>query len=295
MSNVESLTPQGFRHRLVTVRDIKLHAVIGGDGPPLLLIHGFPQTWYAWRKLMPLLAKHHTVVAPDLRGAGHSDCPQGGYDKASLAADAHALMTSLGHGRYAVCGHDIGAMVAQAQASLYREHVSHLAILDTPLPGWSRWEQLFADPKLWHWSFHRKADLPERLIYGREYDYISTFLLDRVFDHGAFDVASLEVFSRAWAQPGRTRGAMEWYRSFDKDRADALEWKRRLLTMPVLALGGDQRWGPDMVAMVRELASDVRGGSILECNHWLAEERPEELAAALLKFLGEGSAPGKHR
>lgn len=290
MTNDELFTLQGFRHHLVGVRDIKLHAVIGGDGPPLLLIHGFPQTWYAWRKVMPLLAKRHTVVALDLRGAGHSDCPQGGYDKASLAADGHALMLALGHSRYAVCGHDIGAMVAQAQASLFRYHVSHLAVLDTPLPGWSRWEQLFADPKLWHWAFHRKADLPERLIYGREYDYISTFLFDRVFDHGAFDHVSVEVFSRAWAQPGRTRGAMEWYRTFEKDRADALEWKRRLLTIPVLALGGDQRWGPDMVRMAEELASDVRGGSVVDCNHWLAEERPEELSAALLDFLGDGSA-----
>lgn len=287
MSDVELATPQGFRHRLIGVRDIKLHAVVGGEGPPLLLIHGFPQTWYAWRKVMPLLAKHHTVVAFDLRGAGHSDCPQGGYDKASLAEDGHALMLALGHSRYAVCGHDIGAMVAHAQASLYREHVSQLAVLDTPLPGWSRWEQLFADPKLWHWSFHGKADLPERLIYGREYDYISTFLFDRVFDHGALDDASIKVFSRAWTQPGRTRGAMQWYRTFEKDRADALGWKRQLLRMPVLALGGDQRWGPHMVRMAEELASDVRGGSILDCNHWIAEEKPAELVSALLTFLAE--------
>ena len=289
MNDVELFTPQGFRHRLVGVGGIKLHAVVGGEGPPLLLIHGFPQTWYAWRKVMPLLAKHHTVVAVDLRGAGHSDCPQGGYDKANLAGDGHALMLALGHTRYAVCGHDIGAMVAYAQASLYRDHVSQLAVLDTPLPGWSRWEQLFADPKLWHWSFHKKTGLPERLIYGREYDYISTFLFDRVFDHGAFDDASVNVFSRAWAQPGRTRGAMEWYRTFEKDRADALDWKRRLLTIPVLALGGDQRWGPDMVRMTEELASNVRGGSILDCNHWIAEEKPTELCSALLDFLAEGS------
>jgi pimeloyl-ACP methyl ester carboxylesterase len=283
--DARDVTPSGFKHRMVRVVDINLHAVVGGAGPPLVLIHGFPQTWFAWRRMMPLLAANYSVVAVDLRGAGHSDCPQGGYDKASLAADVHGLMGALGHERYAVCGHDIGAMVALALASTQRSAVTKLALLDTPLPGWSRWQSLFADPRLWHFSFHMKADLPERLIYGREYDYVSTFIFDRAFDQGAHGFADLDVFARAFAQPGRTRGGLEWYRAFPKDQINALAWKRELLTMPVLGLGGDQRWGEQIVPMLKEFAANVRGGSIVDCNHWLAEERPAETADALLKFL----------
>ncbi len=286
------MTSSDLRHAMVRVGEVNLHTVIAGEGAPLVLLHGFPQTWWEWRKMIPLLAPHHTIVMPDLRGAGQSDCPQGGYDKASLAADVDGLMRALGHPRYAVCGHDIGGMVGMALAMTRRQAVTHLAILDVPLPGWSRWESLFGDSRVWHFSFHMKENLPERLLYGREYDYVSTFIFDRAFDHGAHPVEDIEVFARALAQPGRTRGGLEWYRAFRKDHADALAWKRARLTMPVLGLGGDGRWGPQIVAMLQEFAEDVRGGSIVDCNHWLPEERPRETADALLAFLrGDRNRP----
>lgn len=134
------LNIEGFRHQMVTVGDVKIHAVVGGEGPPLVLIHGFPQTWWEWRHMMPRLAAGHTVVAVDLRGAGHSDTPQAGYTKAEMAADVHGVMTALGFDRYAVCGHDIGAMTALALALTHREAVTHLAVLDASQPGWSNWE-----------------------------------------------------------------------------------------------------------------------------------------------------------
>ena len=288
---------EGFRHRLVRVGDVNIHAVIGGEGSPLVLLHGFPQTWWEWRKMMPLLARHHTVVAVDLRGAGHSDSPQAGYDKASLAADVHGVMESLGFPRYAVCGHDIGAMVALALACTHRDAVTHLTYLDCSMPGWSQWEKNFADPRNWHFAFHMKRDLPERLIFGREYDYVSTFIADRAFDHGAHSFEDMEVFARAFAQPGNTRGGLEWYRAFPTDQADALAWKKTPLTIPVLALGGEHRYGPLIVGMLQEFASDVSGGSIAGCAHWLPEARPSETADAVLNFLaGNGpssSSPNK--
>ncbi|MBC3245008.1 alpha/beta hydrolase [Pseudomonas lurida] len=276
---------EGFSHRMVHVGDMKIHAVIGGDGPPLVLLHGFPQTWWEWRKIMPVLAKQFTVVALDLRGAGHSDCPQGGYDKATLAEDVHGTMIALGFKHYAVCGHDIGAMVALALAFTHREAVTHLAILDAPLPGWSQWEANFADPMVWHFAFQMKRDLPERLIYGREFDYVSVIFSDRIFNHGALAGADVEIYARALAQPGNTRGGLEWYRAFALDHANALGWKRAPLTIPVLALGGEHRYGSRIVSMLEEFATDVSGGSIADCGHWLPEERPVETAGALLKFL----------
>lgn len=276
---------EGFRHRMVRAGEVNLHAVVGGDGPPLVLLHGFPQTWWAWHKMMPTLAQRHTVVALDLRGAGHSDCPQGGYDKATLAHDVHGAMVALGFSQYAVCGHDIGAMVAQALAFTHREAVTRLAILDAPLPGWSGWDANCADPMVWHFAFHRKRDLPERLIQGRELDYVSTFFSDRTFDQGAFSTEDIDVFARAFAQPGNTRGGLEWYRTFPLDHANALAWKRNALALPVLALGGEHRYGASIVAMLQEFATDVRGGSIADCGHWLPEERPAHTAHALLAFL----------
>ncbi|WP_343617305.1 alpha/beta hydrolase [Novosphingobium sp.] len=276
----------GFAQQLVPANGIKINAVTGGSGPPILLLHGWPETWWEWHHVMPLLAEHFSVVAIDLRGAGFSDCPQGGYDKATMARDAHEVMLALGHQRYAVCGHDIGGMIALAQAALHREAVTHLAVLDVPLPGWSQWEA--TTEKIWHFAFHANRDLPERLLYGREYDYISTFMAERFYDHGSFDPADIDIYARAMALPGRTRGGMEWYRTFKADHAAALGYKKQPLEIPVLGLGGDQRFGAQMVAMLEEFATKVTGGAIARCSHYVADERPEAVVAALIAFLNAG-------
>ena len=273
----------GFTQQLVPANGIRINAVTGGDGPSVLLLHGFPETWWEWHHVMPLLAERFNVVAIDLRGAGYSHCPLDGYDKATMARDAHEVMIALGHDRYAVCGHDIGGMVALPQAAIYRDAVTHLAVLDVPLPGWSDWEATCA--KLWHFGFHMNRDLPERLIYGREYDYVSAFMAERIYDHSCFDPADIDIFAKALALPGRTRGGMEWYRSFAADHAAALQYKKQPLAIPVLALGGDQRFGSRMVPMLQQFASNVTGGSIERCGHYVADERPDEVAAALIEFL----------
>jgi pimeloyl-ACP methyl ester carboxylesterase len=273
----------GFTQQLVPANGIRINAVTGGDGPAVLLLHGFPETWWEWHHVMPSLAERFSVVAIDLRGAGYSDCPLDGYDKATMARDAHEVMIALGHDHYAVCGHDIGGMVALPQAASYRQAITHLAVLDVPLPGWSEWEATCA--RLWHFGFHMNRDLPERLIYGREYDYVSAFMAERIYDHSRFDPADIDIFAKALALPGRTRGGMEWYRAFAADHAAALEYKKQPLAIPVLALGGDQRFGSRMVPMLREFAGNVTGGSIERCSHYVADERPDEVAAALIEFL----------
>ncbi len=264
-----------------------MHAVIGGNGPPLVLIHGFPQTWWEWRHMMPQLAIRHTVVAVDLRGAGHSDKPQGGYDKASLAGDVHGVMTVLGFDKYAVCGHDIGAMTALALSLTHRDAVTRLTVLDASQPGWSRWVANSHEQKVWHFAFHMKRDLPELLIRGREFDYVSTFIYDRAFDLGAHPVADIEEFARSLAQPGNLRGGLEWYRAFPVDHENALAWKREPLTIPVLAIGGEHSYGLQIVSMLQEFGPDVTGGSVAGCGHWMPEERPTEVTEQLLRFLSE--------
>ena len=275
----------GFRHCRTRVGEVGIHAVIGGEGPPLVLIHGFPQTWWAWHKIMPKLAVHHTVVAVDLRGAGHSDTPLTGFDKATLAGDVHATMEALGFTRYAVCGHDIGAMVALALAFTQRDAVTRVAVMDTAMPGWSRWESMFADPRLWHYAFHMKRDLPERLLAGREHDYVATFIFERAYNLGGHAAGDIDMVARALAQPGNTRGGLEWYRAFPADHVNATAWKRDKLAMPVLALGGEHRFGPGMVSMLEEFALNVTGGSIAGCAHWLVEESPDQTTDVLESFL----------
>jgi len=276
-------TIQGFTQQLVPVNGIKINAVTGGSGPPILLLHGWPETWWEWHHVMPLLAEQFSVVAIDLRGAGFSDCPLDGYDKATMARDAHEAMLALGHNRYAVCGHDIGGMVALPQAAIYRDSVTHLAVLDVPLPGWSQWEATTA--KIWHFAFHANRDLPERLIYGREYDYVSAFMAERFYDHSTFNPEDIHIYAKAMALPGRTRGGLEWYRNLAADHAAALDYKQHPLEIPVLGLGGEHRFGAHMVPMLQEFASNVTGGSIARCSHYVADERPEEVAAALIDFL----------
>jgi pimeloyl-ACP methyl ester carboxylesterase len=276
----------GFTQRPVTANGISINAVTGGAGPPILLLHGWPETWWEWHKVMPLLAERFSVVAIDLRGAGFSDCPQGGYDKATMARDAHGVMAALGHEQYAVCGHDIGGMVALAQAALHRDAVTHLAVLDVPLPGWSQWEATVA--RLWHFGFHMNRDLPERLIQGREYDYIASFMAERFYDHSRFDPGDVAVYARAMALPGRLRGGLEWYRTLAADHAAALTYKQRPLAMPVLGLGGDARFGAQMVPMLEEFAATVSGGAIAQCSHYVADERPDAVAAALIEFVARG-------
>ena len=195
-------------------------------------------------------------------------------------------MAALGHEQYAVCGHDIGGMVALAQAALHRDAVTHLAVLDVPLPGWSQWEATVA--RLWHFGFHMNRDLPERLIQGREYDYIASFMAERFYDHSRFDPGDVAVYARAMALPGRLRGGLEWYRTLAADHEAALTYKQRPLAVPVLGLGGDARFGAQMVPMLEEFADTVTGGAIAQCSHYVADERPDAVAAALIEFVARG-------
>lgn len=275
-----------LRHVVHRVRpDVSLHAVVAGAGPAVFLIHGFPQTWHEWSPIIEDLARHHTVVAVDLKGAGDSSKPLLGYDKVTMAAELDTLREMMGFDTVQVVGHDIGGMVAYAWAATHRDTVTRLAIFDIALPGASLWDGVLTDPLAWHFAFHQCRDVPEFLIAGRERGYVEYFLRGRTANHGAFSEATIDLYGRALAQPGATRSTLEWYRAFGQDAEDNRRFARDPLTIPVLGLGGSQRWGPKMVDMLREFATDVEGGSIPDCGHWVVEERPEFVLAELDKFL----------
>ena len=273
-----------IEHRTAIANGVRLHYLIAGEGPPLLLLHGWPVSAEMWRRVIPALAAKRTVIAPDMRGSGYSDKPPSGYDKATLAKDAQALMSGLGFKRYAVAGHDIGGMVAYALAAQFRAEVEKLVIVDIILPGIDPWERLLSAPALWHYPFHAQRDLAEALIGGRERLYLEHFVRTRAWNPAAIGDAEIDLYARQMAAPGTLRGSLEYYRSFAEDAAANKAFAAEKLAMPVLGIGGE-RLGPVVKATIENVATTTTSVTIPRCGHWVVEERTPEFLAAIQKFL----------
>lgn len=281
-----------FTHGMADIEPgLRLHYVTAGEGArTIVLLHGFPQTWWEWHKVIPTLVEAgFRVVAPDYRGAGSSFRPLGGYDKRTMAQDIHRLLGHLGiQGPLVMAGHDIGLMVAYAYAQAHRDNVSHLVVIDAPLPGTAVFDRLRADPRVWHFAFHGARDVPEVLVAGRERQYLQLFFNARVFDPSAISEADLDLYTSAYSAPGAMRAGFEVYRAFDQDIVDNRDAFTRngKLTMPVLAVGGAiSTSGPVVEEMMREVAENVIGLRVPATAHWIPEENPKALTDGLLKFL----------
>ncbi|NGO08513.1 alpha/beta hydrolase [Streptomyces sp. HC44] len=292
MIGSEWTLPQGFhdvfRHHFTEVGQVRLHHVAGGraGAETVVLLHGWPQTWYAWRKVMPgLVEAGYRVEAVEYRGAGESTRPAGGYDKATMAADVRNLLDALDAGQVHLVGRDIGLMVAYALAAQWPRAVASLTMLDVPIPGTTVWERAKLDPQTWHFGLHRQRDIAEMLVSGREYDYLSTFYRARTKVAGAVTDDDLAVYARAYAAPGALRAGFELYRAFDQDEQRFAKLLQDKLPMPVLALGGELDNGSLITDMAREAATDVRGAVVPGGGHWTPEENPEVLLEHLLTFL----------
>jgi pimeloyl-ACP methyl ester carboxylesterase len=279
---------EGFEQGVARVgrgQSVKLHYLIGGAGPPLFLLHGFPQTWTEWRRVMPELARTNRVVAVDLRGAGHSDRPPDGFDKVCMAQDLQNLSEQLGFGQVNVVGHDIGGMVAFAWAAFSPGSVSKLALLEVFIPGSSAWAAATSTPLAWHVGFHSSGGVAEMLIAGREFRYFQEFIRRVTFNHDAFSQDDIEEIAQIYSRANSLHSAMEWYRTIAQDTADNAPIRQRKLKMPVLTVGGEYCLGEAMDPMAREFAEDVRSCVINNCGHWIPEERPGELVDVLHQFL----------
>jgi pimeloyl-ACP methyl ester carboxylesterase len=285
--------PDGFSgmfiSRYIDTGEVRLHAVTGGGGPPLLLVHGWPQTWYAWRMLMPALARDFFVVAVDQRGIGLSGKPEGGYDTATLASDLVALMDALGHQRFALYGTDVGMPIAYALAADHPGRVDRLVVSEAPLPGISASPPLFLPPllneRLWHLAFNQLPTVNEQLVTGRE-----DIFFGAEFDASAgttklpADAVRYYIDTLA-ADPGHLRGSFGFYRAIPTTTAQNQQRKTRRLTLPVLAIGGAESSGDGPGNTMKLAADDVQTLVIPGCGHWVAEQAPEELLAALTSFL----------
>ena len=283
--------PEGFTGtftgRYVDTGKVRLHAVTGGDGPPLLLVHGWPQTWYAWRLVMPALARDFAVVAVDQRGCGLSDKPLDGYDTATLADDMAALMDALGHDRFAVAGHDTGMWIGYALAADHPHRVDHLAVAEAAMPGVSPSPPLFgstaANDRLWHFAFNRLAEVNEQLITGRELLYFGFQFAKAAKELPEYAVRYyVDILS---ADPDALRGNFAAYRALDATIAQNQQRTTRRLTLPVLAIGGAQGIGEGAANTMKLAADDVQSVVVPGSGHYCLEEAPEEVLAALTGFL----------
>ncbi|MCP3722430.1 alpha/beta hydrolase [Paraburkholderia sp. CNPSo 3272] len=284
----------GFAHRFETVEGTRLHYVLGGnqDGETVVLLAGYPESWFAWRKVMPLLAQRYRVIAPDLPGQGDSDRPQGGYDTQSLATALRTLLGKLGARRYHLAAHDVGAWVAYPYAALFGDEVSSLALLDAGIPGITLPEALPVAPerawRTWHFAFHAVPDLPELLIAGKERAYLEWFLRRKTANPQTFTDADIDEYLRVFTKEGGLRAGLAYYRAADVSARQNRELSSRgKLRMPILALSADQGSIPDMAGPLRPYADEVQGATLAHCGHFLPEEQPAAVAEALLHFFGQ--------
>ncbi len=276
-----------FKSRYIDTGGLRLHAVIGGKGPPLLLVHGWPENWYAWRGVMPELAKNFEVIAVDQRGIGLSDKPQDGYDTGTLAGDMARLMDALGHERFAVVGHDTGFAISYALAADHPERIDRLALAEIPGPPIATASPPVFVPapinnRLWHLSFNRVEKLPEQLIAGREDAF---FGYEFTIQGGKLPAEVIRYYVDLVSNPESLRGSLGFYRSFDATLEQNEKRKSRRLAMPVLAIGGDASYGGHVADAMKALADDVQAVVIAGAGHWVAEEAPDQVATALEKFL----------
>lgn len=290
-------------HNMFSRAGVRIHYVTagtppsnGGDDRTIVLLHGWPQTWWEWRHIMePLRSDGWFVVAPDYRGAGGSSKPKSGYDKQTMASDIRALLHHLGvKNPITLVSHDLGMLVGYAYASLYPEDVERLVLMEAPIPGTKTYESVlattrFSEARLWHFGFHGAPDnVAETLIAGSEFSYLRSFYVKLSANPDAISLADAERYVADYTAPGAMRAGLELYRAFEQDADD----NRRILSekgrlkMPVLGLGGTASFFlPVAEEMLSEVAENVTVRPIENSGHWIAEEQPETLLRNLREFI----------
>ena len=269
-----------------TVNGVTLHYLQAGKGneSPVVLLHGYAETSHMWRPLMPRLADRHVVIAPDLRGAGSSSKPEGGYDKKTLAQDVHALVKSLGYPKVKIVGHDIGLMVAYAYAAQYPDEVESIVLMDAFLPGVGDWTKVWLLRDLWH--FHFYGETPLKLVDGRERTYFEHFWNDFAADRAhSIPEADRQFYAAEYAKPGGMRAGFEYFKNFEQDAKDFAGFAQTKLQMPMLVLSGEKAGGQFLIDQGRLVDANVEGIIVKGSGHWLMEEAPEQTIPALVAFL----------
>jgi pimeloyl-ACP methyl ester carboxylesterase len=276
-----ALPPKDFSNQYAIVNGFKIHYVIGGHGTPLMLVHGFPQNWYMWNRLLPELSKHFTVIAPDLRGVGESDKPPGGYDKKNMAIDLHELAKKLGFNKIDIAGHDIGMMVAYAYAAQFPDEVNKLALMDALIAGIEPvWSEVKA--QAWWFGFFSQPHSAQ-VAEGRMNFILEDFFPAVSFVQNSFTLQEKAEFIRAYSVKGATTASFLWF-VFEQDIKDNQEFSKNKLAMPVLAKGSDH-FAPFLGAHVLLVDTNLNECIITGWGICFVEEQPGQVQKALLDFF----------
>ena len=278
-----------FSHHMASVNGIQLHYVIGGHGDPVVLLHGWPETWYEWHHVMPALTKTYTVIIPDLRGLGDSSKPLTGYDGKTVAEDIHQLVTKLGFKKIFLVGHDVGSQPAYSYAAAHPTEVRRLVIMEYIFPGFTP-PQL--EGKVWWFPFHQTPDLPEALVEGKEIMYLSWFYRNLAYNPSAITQTDINEFVSHYSAPGGMRDGFNYFRAFPQDAIQNENYSKTKLTMPVLAVGAGYipAFGGNVTINyalygMQKLAQTVQGIQVPNSGHWIPEERPDFVIKMLDNFF----------
>ena len=262
---------------------VKLHYLTIGSGPLVVLLHGWPQTSYAWQGVMPALAEHYRVVAPDLRGTGLSERTMDGYDKRTVAEDVRALIAHLGEDSAHVVGHDMGGKAAYFLAHQYPQAVKKLVLVDCLLPGTENMDSLRGGA--WHYGFHMASDMPEMLTKGREKSYIRAQIKAWSHKKDAISEVVIEEYAKHYAMPGGMTAGFNYYRALRQDAVFAATLQGRKLAMPVMAITGGHSAGDKLANSLEPYAPDLTSIVAEDSGHFVAEEAPEFFVRHVLEFL----------
>lgn len=270
----------------IDVNGLRLHYLKAGQGAetPVILLHGYTDTSHMWLPLIRQLDDRRVVIAPDLPGIGDSSIPATGYDKKSVAQDIHALTQKLGYRRVILVGHDIGLMVAYAYAAQYPDEVQSIVLMDAFLPGVGDWQKVWLLRDKWHFNFY--GETPLALVKGRERIYFEHFWNDFAADpRHSVSEKDRELYTAAYARPGRMRAGFEYFRAFPQDAKDFAVFAQTPLRMPMLAMAGEKASGQFLITQARLVDSDITGVIVKGSGHWLVEEASEQTLSTLVNFI----------
>jgi len=276
--------PANFGTLNVVTNGTQIYVRAGGEGSAVLLLHGYGETGDMWAPLAARLARNHKVIVPDLRGLGLSSRPAGGYDKKTHAEDMAGVLDALKIDKVDLVTHDIGNMVGYAFAAQHPDRVKKFVIIDAPLPGIGPWDDIVRSHALWHFSFYGLD--AERLVKGRERIYLDRFWNEFSADPKKFDEASRKHYAQLYAAAGAMHAGFEQFKAFDQDAADNKAFVAKgMLTMPVLAIGGEKSFGSMMGTVMRAAATNVQTAVVPNSGHWVMEENPEATMKLIEDFL----------
>ncbi|QDN83129.1 alpha/beta hydrolase [Streptomyces sp. RLB3-17] len=297
LSTINTGLPEGCEERFVAlehhyddIEQIRMHWVTAGAGDPVVLLHGWPQTWYEWRHLIPVLAERHLVIAPDLRGWGETERPADGYDVATAAADVRHLLDHLGIASAHVIGHDWGTPIGYYLAATARDRVVSFTALEASIPG-AGGEDLLnfsrAWNPLWFFPFLATPELPQQLIGGGGQETFFTWMLTQMCraTPGSLTDEDIAVYVKAYSDDDAVRSSCAYYVNTWASADQVRDAAQVPLNVPVLAIAGERSLGQNMIDFVRRLAPDAEGVILPGCGHLVPEERPAELAQLVTDFL----------